>query len=380
MIKLLLLLSSILLAHAVDYKSNIALKYKSYDSFTNELLFQGDTKLKLENDIFTSNINIEYLYSKEYKQKRYLMLNELYITKEYEYYSFVFGKTIKFLGELEGFNIADIYNQKNYLLDPFDKSAKLGSYSLFATKYFNEESVEFGIKFYEESQKYPTKETPYAPLDINYDNELELSDQTYTPTVYLTYSLPNAKIVFMHGYDNKRYFMPINENTLSQYAYRVNKLLLTSNWLYKDAIFKLESSCTDVIEDKYMGDYTQISFGVENNFYDVYGADIGVYTEYYKYIYLEESVKNVDISEIYDNDIFMALKLNFNDVGASEIKGGLMHDVKNREEVLKIEVKTRVMDVYVVQGEFLQTLPKENTLLSNIGESKRFTFGLTYSF
>ncbi|MBU1218004.1 hypothetical protein KJ870_09675 [bacterium] len=380
MIKLLLLLSSILLAHAVDYKSNIALKYKSYDSFTNELLFQGDTKLKLENDIFTSNINIEYLYSKEYKQKRYLMLNELYITKEYEYYSFVFGKTIKFLGELEGFNIADIYNQKNYLLDPFDKSAKLGSYSLFATKYFNEESVEFGIKFYEESQKYPTKETPYAPLGINYDNELELSDQTYTPTVYLTYSLPNAKIVFMHGYDNKRYFMPINENTLSQYAYRVNKLLLTSNWLYKDAIFKLESSCTDVIEDKYMGDYTQISFGVENNFYDVYGADIGVYTEYYKYIYLEESVKNVDISEIYDNDIFMALKLNFNDVGASEIKGGLMHDVKNREEVLKIEVKTRVMDVCVVQGEFLQTLPKENTLLSNIGESTRFTFGLTYSF
>ncbi len=380
MIKLLLLLSLSLLVHAMEYSSNNALKYESYDSYKNEIVFEGDTKFKLQNEAFTTNLTLEYLYSSEYKQRRYLMLNELYLTKEYEDYSFVFGKIIKFLGELEGFNIADVFNQKNYLFDPFDKSAKLGSYSLFATKYFDENSLEIGVKFYEEAQKYPTGNTPYAPFKMNYDETLEVSDKAYTPTLYLTYALSNAKLMFVHGYDNKRYFAVQNQTTLTQYAYRVNKLLLTSNLLYKDVIFKLESSYTDVISDKNMGDYAQISAGIEKSFYDIYGVDMGLYAEYYRYIYLQDSIKNVDISEIYDNDVFVALKLNFNDVGASEIKSGLLHDVKNQEEVFKIEAKTRVRDMFVIEAQYLQTMPKENTLLWAIGATKRFTFALNYAF
>ncbi|MBU1659142.1 hypothetical protein KKG72_08840 [bacterium] len=378
--RILFLIIFSLFAHAIDYKSNIKLKYLSYDSFANETLFQGDTKIKLENDIFAVNLSAEYLYSSEYKQRRYLMFNELYITKDYEEYSMVFGKLIKFMGELEGFNSADILNQKNYLLDPFEKSVKLGSYMVSVSKYFEEDSVEFGVKFYEEGQKYPTWNTPYSPFAMNYNDTLVLSANAYTPTFYLLYALSNAKFTAMHGYDNKRYFVPLNQSTLSQYAYKVNKFLLTSNYLYKDTIFKLESSYTDVIDEKNMGDYTQISFGMENNFYNIYGMDIGIYTEYYRYMYLQESVKNVDISELYNNDIFAALRLNFNDVQASEIKGGILHDMQNSEKIFKVEAKTRVMDMFVIRGEFLQTLPKADTLLSNIGESTRFTLGLSYAF
>lgn len=380
MIKLFLILSFAMLVHAAEYKSNIGLKYLSYDSFANETLLQGDTKLKLQNELFTTTLHVEYLYSSEYKQRRYLMLNELYMSKDYEDYSFVFGKVIKFVGELEGFNSADIFNQKNYLLDPFEKSAKLGSYMLSLTKYFDEDSLEFGVKFYEESQKYPTWHTPYSPFALNYNDTLESSDNVYSPTFYLLYTLSDTKFIAIHGYDNKRYFIPLNQNTLSQYAYKVNKFLLTSNYLYKNTIFKLESSYTDVINDKNMGDYTQISFGMENNFYDIYGVDIGLYTEYYRYVYLQDGLKNMDISELYDNDLFVALKLNFNDVGASEIKGGILHDTQNSEEIFKIEAKSRIVDSLVVHVEFLRTLPKADTLLSNIGKSSRFTLGLTYTF
>lgn len=380
MIKLFLILSFAMLVHAAEYKSNIRLKYLSYDSFANETLLQGDTKLKLQNDVFTTTLHVEYLYSSEYKQRRYFMLNELYISKDYEDYSFVFGKVIKFIGELEGFNSADIFNQKNYLLDPFEKSAKLGSYMLSVSKYFEEDSLEFGVKFYEESQKYPTWHTPYSPFALNYNDTLESSDNVYSPTFYLLYTLSDTKFIAIHGYDNKRYFVSLNQSTLSQYAYKVNKFLLTSSYLYKNTIFKLESSYTDVINDKNMGDYAQLSFGMENSFYNVHGTDIGLYTEYYRYVYLQDSLKNVNISELYNNDIFVALKLNFNDIGASELKGGVLHDTQNGEEIFKIKAKSRIVDGLVINGEFLRTLPKADTLLSNIGKSSRFTLGLTYTY
>ncbi len=388
MIKFLVLVLFSISLLAIEHNSNISIKYINYHNYSNETILQGDTTLKLENDIFTTDITLEYLYSNEYKDRRYIMLNELYFTKEYEDYSFTFGKTIKYWGELEGFNIADIYNQKNYLLDPFNKSDKLGSIGLTLTKYFDENSLEVGVKLYEENIKYPSVNSPYYPFPINYDKELQLSNKRYTPTVYMTYNLltddnldSDTKLILMHGYDNKRYFVPINQTTLSQYAYRVNKILLLSNMLYQDIIFKYEVSYTDVIDDEIMSDYAQLSFGIEKSFYDIANVDIGVYLEYYKYIYMQDGqIENVDISEIYNDDIFSALKINFNDVRDSEIKGGFLYDTNNQEKVFKLEAKSRIIDSFILNVEYFQIISSENTFLSNIGDSTRVFAGLTYTF
>jgi len=111
----------------------------------------------------------------------------------------------------------------------------------------------------------------------------------------MTYSFTNedelqseGKITILHGYDNKRYFIPKNNTTLVQYAYRVNKLLALLHLIYEDIIFKTELAYTDVIYDKKMSDYTQLSFGLEKGFYDIKGMDSNLYIEYYRYIYADD--------------------------------------------------------------------------------------------
>ena len=385
LILLTLLYSSLL---AIEHKSGVEIKYLNYEKYKSELVLQGETSLNFENEIFTTDLKVEYLYSNEYKDRRYIMLNELYLSKEYEDYSFVFGKTIKYWGELEGFNIADVYNQKNYLLDPFNMSDKLGAIGLSAKKYFDADSLEFIVKFYEQDIEYPSAGSPYIPFPLNYSKELELSDKRYTPSVYMVYNLisdetldSDTKLILMHGYDNKRYFIAPSQTRLSQYAYRVNKFLLTSNILYRNTIFKCEASYTDIINDEKMSDYTQLSFGLEKSFYDIASTDLGVYIEYYRYTYIQDNkIENVDIFEIYNNDVFSALKLNFNDVRSSELKAGVLYDLDNSERVFKLEAKSRIIDGLILNAEYLQIVSSENTLLSSIGDSTRFSLGLRYTF
>ncbi len=373
---------------AMEHKSELAIRYINYDKYSNETIFQGNTRLKLQNDSFTMDATLEYLYSDKYNERKFGTINELFISKDYEDYSFTFGKIIKYWGELEGFNLADVYNQKNYLLNPFDKSAKLGSIGFNLTRYFNDNSLEIGVRLYEENLKYQSIGSPYYPFTIKYDENLELSDEKYRPTLHIVYDYisdesldSETKLILIHGYDNKRYFIPINQTTLVQYAYRVNKFLLLSNIVYQDTVFKYEVSYTDVIDEKKISDYTQLSFGIEKSFYYEANIDIGVYLEYYKYVYMQDAkIEDVDISEIYNSDMFLALKIDFNDVRSSEIKGGFLYDTDNEEQVFKIEFKSRVIDNFVLNGEFLQIVSKDNTLLSNIGESRRVIVGLTYIF
>jgi len=380
---------SLSFVYSYEHKSDITINQVSYSDFSNETLLSGQTQLKFENDIFTTKVTLEYLYSSEYSERRYLYVNELYITKEYKEYRFTLGKVIKYWGELEGFNVADVFNQKNYLFDPFDKSAKLGSWALLASKYFDEDVLEFGIKFYEEDQKYSDNTSHYYPFgSMNYDDDLKLSDSRYRPTFHLGYSFSTdelfeseTKLIFQHGYDNKRYFIPVDQTTLAQYAYRMNRYLLLSHIVYEDTIFKMEASYTDVISDDTISDYAQLSFGAEKSFYDLAGSDLSLYAEYYRYIYLDdEKIENVDISEIYNNDIFLALKLNFNDVGSSEFKSGILYDLKSKEKVFKVEAKSRIKDSFVISAELLRILPQDNTILSKFDDHTRAMLGLTYMF
>lgn len=388
MMRIIILIFSVYPLFALEYEcsSDISMKYLTYDNFNDEVAIEGNLKLKLNNELFETVMQVEYLYSDYYTNRRYLLLNEFYITNDYNDYRFVFGKTIKYWGKLEGFNIADVYNQKNYLKDPFNKSEKLGSIGFNFWKYFDENSIEFGAKIYEQDVNYPSKNSPYSPLTLAYNKELKLSEQRYTPTVYLNYNFNSIdsenNIIFIHGYDNKRYFIPMTENILSQYAYIVNKFLFLSNFIYKDIILKSELGYTSIVNDKNISDYTQLSFGIEKSFY-IADNTFGAYIEYYKYIYMQDGkIKNVDISEIYDDDVFLALKTNFNDVRDSEVKAGVLYDTKHQEKVFKVQAKSRIINGLIFNLEYLQIASSKNkiTPLSIIKDSTRVLVELSYSF
>ena len=387
---LLLLVFTLSYLMAFEQKTDIGFSGIVYSNYNNEIVADGSSKIILNNNYFQTDADIEFLYSDEYKERRYLLLNELYFSKDFDAYSVSIGKRVKYWGELEGFNIADVYNQKNYLKDPFDKSAKYGAWGADISRYFDENSLEIGLKFYEENMKIPTNHTPYAPLSMNYDRELRLSDERYMPTLYLKANLVSdayfdseTSLILLHGYDNKRSYVPISTITLAQYAYRVNKALFLSHIIYNDTIFKTELAYTDVLDDAQMSDYTQLSVGVEHSFYEVVGStDITLFTEYYRYLYNDTNkLKNVDISEIYDDDLFLALRMNFNDVRSSELKVGILQDVQKAEQVIKATFRTRFYDSFVLDSEYLQIRSSaQNTILSHFGNSSRFTLALHYTF
>ncbi len=374
---------------AYEHKFELGVDGMGYSKYTNETVASGSAMLSFSNDFFQTDAKLEFLYSSEYKERRYLLLNELYITKEFDDYALSLGKKIKYWGELEGYNVSDIYNQKNYLKDPFDKTAKYGAMGADITRYFDENSLELGVKFYEDDIIYPQNSTPYSPFPLTYEKKLHLSDKRYTPTLYLSATLVSdeyidseTKVIFLHGYDTKRDIVFNPTYSLSQYAYRVNKALLLSHIIYSDIIFKTEFAYTDVIDYTPMSDYTQLGIGIEKSFYDLKKTDVTLYTEYYRYIYTDnKKVKNVDISEVYDNDLFLALRINFNDVRSSELKLGVLEDLRKNERIFKAEAQSRVFDSFVFHAEYLHVVSNNtDTLLSEFDDSSRFVLGVKYTY
>lgn len=372
-----------------DEKTELQIQGVTYNNYTNELLATGDVKLRFESDVVTTNIDLSFFYSSTYQERRYALIKELYLSKEFDTYSIHIGKEIQFWGELEGYNIADVYNQKNYLQDPFDKSSKYGTWGGNIIRYFDENSLGFGLKVYEADIELPQDETPFAPLAFKYDEKLQLSDSRYSPTLYIIGSVVSedfleseAKLIFLHGYDTKRYFIPKTATTLSQYAYRVNKALFLAHSIYNDTIFKTELGYTDIINDTKMSDYTQLSFGVEKSIYDLFGSDITLYGEYYRYIYHNENtIKNVDISEVYDNDLFLAFMLNCNDIRNSTFKAGLLYDLTKTEHIAKVTFKSRLIDSFMLSLEYLLITAKtKNSILYQFNDTNRVNLSLLYTF
>lgn len=371
--------------YAIEQKTNLSYKYIFYDSFKNENLINVDTRFEYSNDKFDINGSFEYLYSLRYDRKRYFDINELYFSKQFSNSTFTIGKQIKYWGELEAYNITDIFNKKRYIFDPFDKDKKIGSYSITDTFYFDDSSFEFGAKLYEENIKYPNNNDPYYPFALNYEKSFKTTHSKYTPSLYLKYGFTTEsiesenKIILWHGYDSKRAIILKDNKTLRQEAYIASKLLYLSNIIYDDYIFKIEGSISDVKTD-IVSDYTQLSFGVEKSIYDIKGNDLTFYLEYYKYKYFNNLQKNIDISEVYNDDLFFAIKLNFNNISSTELKSGILYDRQSNEQVFKCEFKSRIKDGLVFKAELLNFDSKANSVLTPFGNDTRVTLGLTYSF
>lgn len=375
---------------AFEQKTEIGLSGIAYSNYRNELVAGGKSEITVHNTYFQTDANIEFLYSSEFDERRYVLLNELYMSKDFNDCSISIGKKIKYWGELEGFNIADVYNQKNYLKDPFDKSAKYGAWGADITRYIEEDSIEIGVKFYEEDLPLPTNHTPYTPFPMHYDKTLHVSAERYTPTLYAkanvltdAYVDSETSLILLHGYDNKRSFIPVSATTLSQYAYRVDKALLLSHIIYGDTIIKAELAYTDVIDNVQMSDYAQFGAGAEYSFYELTGSvDVTLYGEYYRYLYRDAGkLTNVDVSEIYDDDLFFALRMNLNDVKNSTLKVGVLHDIRNAEQVVKATFKTRVYGSFVLGAEYLRIRSSDDeTLLGRFGNSSRFTLAMHVTF
>lgn len=371
---------------AIHLKGDIGTEYISYNHSENDVVMSGKSELTAKNESFALRTGVDFFYSQQYKDKRKIYLNELYGTYEKDAYKLQLGKILTYWGELEGNNLTDVFNPKNSMLDFFDKGEKRGAWSLFLTAFEENKNIELGIKFYEEDNAYVDKESPYNILPLSYKNTLQIHNR-YDPTVHLKFSFSTdenieseSSIILQKGYDNKRYFAPINSGQIAQYAYKANKIMFLSNILFNDIIFKVEGAYTDVMNENRMSDYRQFGIGLEKGFYDFNGMDITLYTEYYAYDYLDDTKpKHVDVSELYDNDIFMALRFTLNDTRDSEFKIGFLKDLTCYESLTKAEVKSRVSDSLVLSAEALH-FSKHFETYKPLANHTRFKLAVKYFF
>jgi len=370
--------------YSLDHNTHFSINTVGYNESKSEIQFSGSTELKFEDDGYLLKLLVDYLYAPKY-DKEYIRFNELYFSQEYKSYVFSLGKIIKHWGELEGYNVVDTFNQKNYLLDPFDKDKKIGAWAIWTSKYIDNNMFELGLKISERNQKFPKIGTPFYPFPLPYSQNIELSTRKLYPTFYANYSLSfdnvsqsELKFIFQKGYDNKRYISQTNMNTLKQNIYKCNKYMFTfSNDIFNDIRFKLEASYTDIDKSVFVDDYSQVAVGFEKTIYNIKGGDLMLFAEYYYYD--SKNVSNTDMSEIYNHDLFTAMKFNFNDTGNSEVRAGFLYDVKTKEQVIQCKAKTRISDI-VLSAELLAINGAKDSILTSFEDTLRTNISMTYYF
>ena len=386
---ILLLLGILSSLCALDSRATIALQTTLYEPYKEEKSVEADIRLHHQEGDYSAQIALEYFASDRYIERRYLQLQELFLKYQGDMYDLRLGKEIRYLGELEGYNSVDLYNQKNILKDPFDKAAKLGTWGGNFEYYFDENSVGFFFKLQETPQKVATGLSPYSPFERDYTKQLAHQKSEHRPSLGLLYKFfsqqcgTQTTLGIFHGYDTKRNFILHDAQTLAQESYLVNKIFLSSHALMGTSLLKLEGTYTDVISYEAMADYMQLAFGLEHTLESVSSLDITLFVEYYHYKIFGEGVRDVDIAELYDNDLFLATRITFFDTASSEIKGGILHDLSGDEEIIKVEAKSRLLDRFILKAEFLQTISKaraKRSLLAKFGNTSRAQVSLAYSF
>ena len=379
-----LILSLCSVSYSLEHTTHVTVSEIGYDTSDPETQVSGSTELKFKDSGYTLKLLVDYLYAPKYK-KQYVQLNELYFSQEYQNYTFTVGKIVKHWGELEGYSITDTFNQKNYLLDPFDKDKKIGSWAALATHYSSNNSFEVGLKVSERNQKFPDIGTPYYPFPLSYSENSKLNSSKLHPTFHISYGLTfdnesqsEMKFIFQRGYDNKRYVGLSPEKSLMQNIYKCNKyMMLLNHEIWDDTFLKMEVAYTHIDENTPVDDYSQVGVGLEKSIYNLMGGTLMLFGEYYHYE--SSKLSNSDISELYNHDLFTALKFNFNDTGSSEIRAGVLYDVKTQEQVIQFKAKTRISNT-VLSAEVLAIKDAKESILSSFEDTLRANLSLTYYF
>lgn len=328
-------------------------------------------------------------------KRSYLRINELYAQYDFEDSQVLFGKSIRYWGALEVHNLTDGFNIVDFRSDPTEKD-KVGSWNASYTKYTDNGELSIIAKFNEENRKmpaYPYVYYPFTNVQITYDNDVNTEKSVHRPSIYLKYSSStdteytlDYSIILQNGYDSQRYYSEPSTPVFKvmENAYLVNKLMSYNTLVVGSTLVKLEAVYADVIDDDLISDYYNIGLGVEHTIGQVYGeADLGLLAEYYKYETLENGkYDDLQLFEVFQNDIFLGARYSFNEGNDATIVGGAILDLDYGEQVYYVEYEGRINDMFKLNIDYRQveSSSSTNTALKRMGKQKRLSMKVGYYF
>jgi len=382
-----------LYANNLNIINNLSIQYNNFNNNKNSKIDTEKT-ISLENKVKYKLSNLSLIYDvylqKDFKDSRrtFASLNEAYIKYKFKNSFIIVGKEIKHWGVLEEYNIVDIFNINSNLIDPFETN-KIGNINL-SYKYFfkNDDNIEVVTKIDEEQDKYASLNNPYYPFTtFNYNSTFDSEKYKNKPNIFIKYNgyLENIdySLVYMNGYDNQRDFKFISVDTINQYLYLVNKYMGYATYQNNNILYKVETSYTKVNGYDNISNYLQFGMGVEYT-QNINDFDLIYISEYYKYKQFDDNKKSInDLNIVLQNDIFLALKLNFNNQNDSSFALSLVNDLDDRKEkVIKVSYNQRLFDDYKISFSYLNIIPsnKKNTYFKNIGKQNNLQFMIEYNF
>ena len=215
-------------------------------------------------------------------------------------------------------------------------------------------------------------------------------------------------IIYENGYDSQRYYTyTLSDNNTSasiqENAYLVNKVMSYNTIVVGSTLVKIEAVYTDIIKTdplptvktatgtvrtKKLSDYLHIGLGLEHTLTQVYNeADLGLIAEYYRYEALQSGddyFTDLELFEIYQNDLFIGGRYSFNEGNDASILTGLLYDLDYDEQVYSFEYETRLAELFKLKFSYYYIRPTSDantvTAYSLMGTHQRLSLNLGYYF
>ncbi len=365
----------------IEYKGNIGFEaqYLDHDMANkrdNSLALRLESELKKEFGEAEVAINIKALYDKDDKNRRYLDFNDLYYKYNFENSDILIGRNTIFWGSLEFYNVVDLFNSRDFLDDPFDYDSKLGAWNIDYTSYFDNSEISLILKFHQERQKMQDKNSVNNFFPLPYSDDLITQKSKNRPTLFIKYSGSIDDIqmdygfIYQNGYDQQRY-MSVENMTLRQNAYIVNKFMNYNTLVSGDTVYKSEISYA-LSDDKKVSDYLEFGLGLEHTLYGMWDKkDLGLLAEYYRYKAKDSNKIGVkEFGKFFADDLTLGFRLSVNDLSSSEVLGGLDIDMDNREKIFFVKYDTRVLEKYKLGLTYQHLSPKSDSLFDKLDRLK----------
>ena len=330
-------------------------------------------------------------------KRSFARVDEWYISQEFSEgtQKVLFGKKIRHWGALEARNITDVFNP----LDLRNSSSSKDKLGVWNSQYsYFTDSGEFSliIKHFEQDQKISANPYTYyfLPTNITFDESIQTEKERHYPSSYISYSASTEwdkpldyAFVVQHGYDSQKYFTVKNPSptVLQANTYLVNKFLSYNTLVVGATLLKLEVAVTDVIDDRIVSDYMHTGIGFEHEVAAFLSKEgkLGIIGEYYYYeIFDQSKLTDLDLYEVFQNDLFLGLRYTFNDADDSSFLAGAVVDNEYDEAAYSAKYETRLRGGFKIEGEYQYIEPSRttNTAYATVGRTQSVRLDLSYNY
>ena len=296
----------------------------------------------------------------------YGYIREAYLQVEHPAYTLFGGKRILFRGVLEAYNPVNLlsFAIPKVGLEQEDRD---GAWMAGGDYYGGSWTLSGYVRLVESPTALPPDDDPDFPFGewIGIDEPL-YEEGRWRKSTYLgirgTAGAVDYHGALFEGYDNRRLWEVNDQGRMRERAWTVTKLMASATWAGDDLLYKLESTWSHIHHPDQNGleDYGETGIGGEYTLYGVTGdGDLGILAEYYHRF--GESPETLQIPQGMDNDLFLAGRYLFNDIGDSQLLAGVIQDIETTDRTTLIEVSTRLADGWNIEVTWQQILREETT-------------------